>query len=98
LLQVVEYEGQWVALLDRPATWKLADREEWIGWSPQQKAERLGLVVLNRRFLVLGKTRLPNLASRSLALAIKALPGHWEQAHGYKPLLAETFSDIAPND
>ena len=31
--------------------WKLADREEWIGWTPQQKAQRLGLVVLNRRFL-----------------------------------------------
>lgn len=95
LLQVVAYDGQWVALLDwGPATWKLADREEWIGWTSQQKAERLGLVVLNRRFLVLGKTRLPNLASKSLALAIKALPEQWEQAHGYKPLLAETFSDI----
>lgn len=95
LLQAVEYDGQWVGLLDwGPATWKLADREEWIGWTPQQRAERLGLVVLNRRFLVLGKTRMPNLASRSLALAIKALPEHWEQAHGYKPLLAETFSDI----
>jgi len=95
LLQVVEYDGQWVALLDwGPATWKLADREEWIGWTPQQKTERLGLVVLNRRFLVLGKTRMPNLASQSLALAIKVLPEQWEQAHGYKPLLAETFSDI----
>lgn len=95
LLQVVEYHGQWVALLDwGPATWKLADREEWIGWTAQQRAERLGLVVLNRRFLVLGETRMPNLASRSLALALKALPEHWERAHGYKPLLAETFSDI----
>lgn len=95
LLQAVEYDGQWVGLLDwGPATWKLADREEWIGWTPQQKIERLSLVVLNRRFLVLGNTRMPNLASRSLALAIKALPEHWEQAHGYKPLLAETFSDI----
>lgn len=95
LLQVVEYNGQWVALLDwGPPTWKLADREEWIGWTPQQRTERLSLVVLNRRFLVLGKTRMPNLASRSLALAIKALPEQWEQAHGYKPLLAETFSDI----
>jgi len=95
LLQVVEYDGQWVALLDwGPATWKLADREEWIGWTSQQKAERLGLVVLNRRFLVLGHTRMPNLASRSLTSAIKALPEQWEQAHGYKPLLAETFSDI----
>lgn len=95
LLQAVEYHGQWVALLDwGPATWKLADREEWIGWTAQQRAERLDLVVLNRRFLVLGKTRMPNLASRSLALALKALPGHWEKSHGYKPLLAETFSDI----
>lgn len=95
LLQAVEYQGQWVALLDwGPATWKLADREEWIGWTAQQRAERLGLVVLNRRFLVLGKTRMPNLASRSLALALQALPEHWEKAHGYKPLLAETFSDI----
>lgn len=95
LLQVIEYEGQWVALLDwGPATWKLTDREEWIGWTAQQRAERLALVVLNRRFLVLAKTRLPNLASRSLALALKALPQHWEAAHGYKPLLAETFSDI----
>jgi hypothetical protein len=98
LLQVVEYDGQWVALLDwGPATWKLTDREEWIGWTSQQRAERLGLVVLNRRFLVLGKTRMPNLASRSLILAIQALPEHWELAHGYKPLLAETFSDIEPS-
>jgi hypothetical protein len=97
LLQVVEYDAQWVALLDwGPATWKLADREEWIGWTAQQRAERLGLIVLNRRFLVLGKTRRPNLASRSLALAIKALPEQWQQAHGCRPVLAETFSDIEP--
>jgi hypothetical protein len=99
LLQAVEYNGQWVALLDwGPAALKLADREEWIGWTPRQRAERLGLVVLNRRFLVLGKTRMPNLACRSLALAIKALPEHWELAHGYKPLLAETFSDIEQSE
>lgn len=95
LLQAVEYHGDWVALLDwGPATWKLADREEWIGWTAQQRAQRLGVVVLNRRFLVLSKTRMPNLPSRSLALATKALPKRWQQAHGYKPLLAETFSHI----
>jgi hypothetical protein len=99
LLQVVEYTGQWVALLDwGPATLKLADREEWIGWTSQQRAERLGLVVLNRRFLILGKTRMPNLATKSLALATKALPEHWEQAHGYQPLLAETFSEIEQSE
>ncbi|MBM3883608.1 MAG: DUF4338 domain-containing protein, partial [Verrucomicrobia bacterium] len=47
LLQAVESNGQWVALLDWGlATWKLADREERIGWTPQQEAQRLGLVAL----------------------------------------------------
>ena len=95
LLQVVEYQGHWVALLDRgPACWKLADREAYIGWTPQQRAQRLGLIVQNRRFLVLGKERMPNLASRALGLALKALPEHWQERHGYRPLMAETFTDI----
>ena len=95
LLQVVEYKGHWVALLDwGPACWKLADREQYIGWTHQQRAERLGLIVQNRRFLVLGKERMPNLASRALGLALKALPEHWEERHGYRPLMAETFTDI----
>lgn len=94
LLQVVEIEGRWAALLDwGPACWKLADREDHVGWTPQQRAERLGLVVQNRRFLVLGERRMPNLASRALGIALKALPAHWEALHGYRPLAAETFTD-----
>lgn len=96
LMQAVEYKGQWVALLDwGPAAPKLADRDEWIGWTPQQRAERLPLVVMNRRFCILGpKKHMPNLASRALGLALAALPGHWEQTRGYRPVLAETFTDI----
>lgn len=95
LLQAVEYQGRWVALLDwGPACWKLADRENHIGWTPQQRAERLALVVQNRRFLILGEERMPNLASRALGLALKALPRHWEDLYGYRPLMAETFTDI----
>jgi hypothetical protein len=95
LLQAVEYQGHWVALLDwGSAALKLADREQWIGWSAQQRAERLKLVAMNRRFLVLGETRMPNLASRSLALAVGALPEQWKGKYGYSPVLAETFSDI----
>jgi hypothetical protein len=73
---------------------KLIDRDEWIGWTQHQRAERLGLIVQNRRFLVLAGTRMPNLASRSMGLALRHLPGQWEQQHGYRPLLAETFTDI----
>ena len=94
VVQAIEYEGRWVALLDwGPAALKLADRDEWIGWDNRQRADRRGLVVMNRRFLVLSQARMPNLASRCLSMALKALPGQWEQAHGYRPLLAETFTD-----
>lgn len=48
----------------------------------------------NRRFLVLAETRMPNLASRAMGLALRHLPEQWKQKHGYRPLLAETFTDI----
>lgn len=95
LVQAVHHQGRWVALLAwGPAALRLADRDAEIGWTDNQRAERIGLIVQNRRFLVLAKTRMPNLASRALALAVSALPAAWEQAHGYRPLLAETFTDI----
>jgi hypothetical protein len=95
LMQAVEHDGRWVALLDwGPAAHRLADRDEWIGWTARQRAERLPLGVMNRRFCILGNTRMPNLASRSLGLAVAALPEHWEQLHGFRPLFAETFTDI----
>ena len=73
---------------------KLIDRDEWIGWTHRQRAERLGLIVQNRRFLVLAETRMPNLASRAMGLALRQLPEQWEEKHGFRPLLAETFTDI----
>jgi hypothetical protein len=95
LVQVVHHRERWAAiLLWGPAAVKLIDRDEWIGWTQHQRAERLGLIVQNRRFLVLAGTRMPNLASRSMGLALRHLPGQWEQQHGYRPLLAETFTDI----
>ncbi len=58
LLQVVEQDGQWVALVDwGPAAWRVADRDEHIGWTGQQRTERLPLIVQNRRFLVLSHAR-----------------------------------------
>ena len=35
----------------RPAALKLKDREQWIGWNRALAAERLKLVVQNRRYL-----------------------------------------------
>jgi len=72
---------------------KLAAREAWLGWDPRTRTRRLPLVVQNNRFLVLSRTRQPNLASRVLGLAVAALPGDWQKRTGVTPLLAETFVD-----
>ena len=45
-------------------------------------------------FLVLVKQRMPNLASRSLGLTLKALPEHCEAQHADRSLMTETFTDI----
>lgn len=95
LRQIVECDGQPVALLVwGPACYALKDRDRWLSWSVPQRLERLKLVVQNRRFLLLTpKGAAPNLASQALAAALRALPGHWQQHFGYRPLLAESFTD-----
>ncbi len=95
LRQIVERDGQAVALLVwGPAAYALKDRDRWLSWSVPQRRERLQLVVQNRRFLRLTpKGTAPNLASQALAASVRALPGHWRQHFGYRPLLAESFAD-----
>lgn len=96
LRQVVERDGKWIALLVwGPACLHIKDRDKWIGWNPLQRAERLKLVVQNRRYLLLTERgKEPNLASQVLALALRELPRHWKERHEYEPVLAETFTDI----
>jgi hypothetical protein len=95
LRQVVERDGQAVALLVwGPACYALKDRDQWISWSPSQRIERLKLIVQNRRFLVLAdKGQSPNLASQTMGAALRHLPEQWLQRFGYRPLLAESFTD-----
>jgi hypothetical protein len=93
--QVVEVEGRPVALLVwGPACYALKDRDLWISWSAPQRVERLKLIVQNRRFLLLTeKGQSPNLASQALGAALRALPRQWQERFGYRPLLAESFTD-----
>ena len=95
LRQVVEKQGKVVALLVwGPACYALKDRDKWIGWSATQRVERLKLVVQNRRFLLLvPKGSEPNLASQSMGAALRKLPQHWYERFGYRPVLAESFTD-----
>ena len=96
LRMVVEQGGEWVGVL----VWtsgcqRLQDRDEWIGWTNAQRAQRLKLVVQLRRYLLLHEagTR-PNLASEALAAATRVLPAMWNKRFGFEPALLESFSDI----
>lgn len=95
LRQVVEVGGRAVALLVwGPACYALKDRDKWISWSTVQRLERLKLIVQNRRFLVLAdKGQSPNLASQAMGAALRVLPDQWLERFGYRPLLAESFTD-----
>lgn len=94
LYQVIARGDQWLGLLLwSGACWHLKDRDAWIGWDALTRAQRLPLIVYQSRFLVLEETRAPNLASQLLGAAVRALPAQWEEIFGYRPLLAETFTD-----
>jgi hypothetical protein len=75
------------------AAWHLKDRDEAVGWDAVIRSERLKLVIQLRRFVVLEEARRPNLASQCLGLGPRELTAQWERKHGYRPLLAESFSD-----
>lgn len=95
LRYVAELDGQWLALLafSAPAL-HLKARERWIGWSPRQRARRLGLVVNNSRFLILPeRQRYPNLASRVLGLTLRRLSDDWQAQWGHPVWVVESFVD-----
>lgn len=85
-------EGRLLALLGfGAAAWKSAPRERFIGWSAEQRATRLHLVVNNARFLILPWITSRHLASRLLGLAARRLPDDWLRRYSYRPVLLETF-------
>lgn len=95
LRYVAELDGQWVALLtfSAPAL-HLKAREQWLGWTPRQRARRLGLAVNNSRFLVRAERhRFPNLASRVLGLCLRRLSADWQARWGHPVLVVESFVD-----
>ncbi len=73
------------------AAWTIAPRDQFIGWSSEQRKINLHLVVNNARFLILPWIHSQNLASRILANMAKRLPQDWQMRYGYRPLLLETF-------
>ena len=88
----VTSSDQFVALLGFGASaWQAAPRDNYIGWSHDQRKAQLHRVVNNARFLILPWVRSKNLASMILSMAAKRLPMDWEARYHYRPVLLETF-------
>lgn len=92
LRYVAEIDGQWVALLgwSNPSL-KSDTRKKFLGWSVVQERQRLNLVAKNARFLVLPGEKIPNLASRVLALNCERLSSDWLESYGHPVLAVETY-------
>jgi predicted transposase YbfD/YdcC len=94
LRYAVTWKGQWLAV----ATWSAAalhlkPRDRFIGWTEEQRRQRLPLVVNNSRLYVLPECHYPNLVSRFMKLMLARLSSDWESNWGHPLALAESFVD-----
>jgi len=94
LRYVATYQGEWLAVASfSAAAYHLRYRDQFIGWSPEQRRRRLALVVNQARFLVLPDAHYPNLPSRLLKQILARLSADWLARWGHPVALVETFVD-----
>jgi hypothetical protein len=75
------------------AAWQCAVRDQWIGWSADQRAQQLGKVVNHTRFLIFSWVRVPHLASHILSLVSRRIGPDWQAKYRQPIWLLETFAD-----
>ncbi|MCA1795437.1 MAG: DUF4338 domain-containing protein [Desulfobacteraceae bacterium] len=73
------------------AVWQTAPRDQFIGWTHDQRKANLHLIVNNARFLILPWIQSKNLASKILSLITHRLPDDWHNKYNIRPVLLETF-------
>jgi hypothetical protein len=78
-------------LLYGAAAWKLAVRDQFIGWNRAQREANLCYVANNQRFLILPWVGIKNLASYLLGASLGMLSANWQRKYGHPIYLAETF-------
>jgi hypothetical protein len=85
-------DGRLVACLGwGSAAWKVAARDQLIGWNREQRERNLAKVVNNVRFLILSWINVRHLASKVLALNIRQLERDWFAFYQEPIYLLETF-------
>lgn len=91
---IVDENGDWLGVaVFMAGARRLRHRDEWIGWSEEQRRRRLSLVVNNARFLLLPHKTVPNLGSVALKLLCERLSDDWMDRYGHPVAVVETFVD-----
>jgi hypothetical protein len=78
-------------LLFGAGAWKCRARDEYIGWTAEQRQGHLHLIASNTRFLILPFVRVRHLASWILGRVMRRLSADWERKYGHGIALVETF-------
>ncbi|MEX2462555.1 MAG: Druantia anti-phage system protein DruA [Paenibacillaceae bacterium] len=73
------------------AAWKVASRDEWMGWSSNIRQASLLFITNNMRFLILPWVRVPHLASHLLGSISRRISADWIHKYGHPIHLLETF-------
>jgi len=73
------------------AAWKCRDRDQFIGWSAEQRQKNLALVANNTRFLILPWAKIPHLGSWILGQVAGRISLDWLGKYGHPVVLLETF-------
>src|SRR5262245_38678070 len=80
------------------AAWRCGVRDRWIGWTEEQRAERLNRLTNNTRFLIPPWVRVPGLASWGWSRVRRRLAVDWQAKYGHRIELVETFVDTSRFD
>jgi len=93
-LQYVVREGDGrplACLVFGAAAWKCQDRDQFLGWSAQQRQRNLGLIANNSRFLIVPWAKVPHLASWILGQISRRIAADWQAKYGHPVVVLETF-------
>jgi len=72
---------------------RLEAREQWIGWTRDQRLRYQDRVLNLSRFLIRPSVRCRNLASHILGVCLRRVGRDFEKRYGYRPWLLESFVD-----
>jgi hypothetical protein len=73
--------------------WRMAVRDDWIGWKDVARQRNLQRIINNSRFLILPWVKLRNLASVILSQALRRVAAEWVERYAVEPVLVETLVD-----